>query len=549
MQTTPISTVQGDGLFSPLAGQEVRIRGVVTGSTRKGFFVQDLRKGPPDCSHGVFVFRPRRPPRTGAVVEVEGKVVDYRTSESDRPTTQVHAARLRTVDRRGPRLDPVWLTADLLERPPEELARELNRREGMLVGLAAGATFVAPSNPYGDYVVLPAGSGLPRTPSGGVLLDPARPARWLPSFRIRDYDHSPRVDVGDHLRSDVVGPLNYRVGSYQISATGPIRVEAAALARIRPASLTPRDDAVTILTLNSFNLDPKVEDPARVHDPRRDVDDDVGDGRYDGLAAAIVRDAHAPDLIALQEVQDDDGAERSGRVDADGNYATLIAAIRRAGGPPYAWVDRPPQPEADGGQPGGNIRNAYLYRPDRLELREESVRRLGEGHAAFEDSRKPLLARFRFRDSELAVINVHLASKRHQYSLFAPQTPGFDPRLAVRVEQARLVRDRVLALREEGVPYYVTGDFNDTEESETLRSLVGTGSVNLTRSLPREERYDYNHRGISQALIHGIVPEGLPAEYEILHGNELLGTPPGTRGGRATDHAYALARLQPGRPG
>ena len=47
--------------------------------------------------------------------------------------------------------------------------------------------------------------------------------------------------------------------------------------------------------------------------------------------------------------------------------------------------------------------------------------------------------------------------------------------------------------------------------------------------------------------MHGIVSAERAAagtaEYEILHGNELLGTQPGELGDRATDHAYVIARL------
>ena len=65
--------------------------------------------------------------------------------------------------------------------------------------------------------------------------------------------------------------------------------------------------------------------------------------------------------------------------------------------------------------------------------------------------------------------------------------------------------------------------------------------------MPREERYDYNHRGKSQALMHGIVSklhaDERSMEYEILHGNELIGAKPGQLGDKATDHAYVIARI------
>jgi len=318
--------------LSPLAGTDVLTRGVVIGTTRKGFFIQDPDGGSDGCSHGVFVFSPRDKPSVGAFVEVQGQVVDFLLEETERPTTQIHAAETRLLDDAGPRLEPVWLTAERTTLDNDALADYLNSLEGMLVGIEAGATFVAPSNPFGDYVVAPAGTDATRARHGGVLVEPENPNRWYPSFRIADYSRAPQVNVGAKLLSPVVGPLNYRVSSYQIVALGKIQVRPADV-RSERTTLKPEEARVTILTLNGFNLDTRVEDPSLVQDPRRDIDDDVGDGRYKMLASAIVREAATPDIIALQEIQDNDGAEITDVVDADENYEKLISSIQRTGGP------------------------------------------------------------------------------------------------------------------------------------------------------------------------------------------------------------------------
>ena len=527
-------------------------RGVVIGATRKGFFIQDPRgdKRRPG-SHGLFVFERRRRPRPGSLVEVSGEVVDYLADKNGCPTTQLKERSTRQLERVGPPIAPVWLTAERVLVPGPELADLLSQLEGMLVGIEAGATFVAPSNPFGDYVLLPPHGDLQRTAQGGVLIDPQAPDRWLPGFRLLDYAQAPTVNVGAQLLEPVVGPLNFRVGSYQIAATGPVRVRPARV-ESRPTSLHGTGSRVTVLTLNGFNLDPKVEDPDKVVDPRRDIDDDVGDGRFIALGRAIVKDAACPAIVALQEIQDSDGAELSAVVQADDTYAELIAAVRRAGGPRYAWADIAPQEGADGGQPGGNIRNAFLYDPARVQLIAGSLGLLGANSPAFEGSRKPLRARFRLvqGQGELELVNVHLASKRHQNGRFAPKDPGHDPRLALRVQQAEVIGAHLALLREQGVDYYVTGDFNDFEFSQTLRVLIGEHSVNLVEGVPEPLRFDYNHRGLSQALMHGIVGKGQlvdrVVEYEILHGNALEGSQPGHKGDKASDHAYVIARLELG---
>ena len=102
-------------------------------------------------------------------------------------------------------------------------------------------------------------------------------------------------------------------------------------------------------------------------------------------------------------------------------------------------------------------------------------------------------------------------------------------------------------MRRKGLDYYVTGDFNDTEESETLVAVVGDESVNLVNLLPPEQRYDYNHRGKLQVLMHGIAPKtlaGSHTEYDIIHGNELLGVQPGQSSDKPSDHAYVLAKIR-----
>jgi hypothetical protein len=552
MPITPIHRIQGPGLFSPLDGQTVTTRGVVIGVSRKGFFIQDPDGDPKEpASHGLFVFERRRRPPIGSLVEVGGKVIDYQLHASARPTTQLAERSTRVLSEQGPPIEPVWLTAERVLIAPAALAQLLNNLEGMLVGVPAGSTFVAPSNAFGDYVVLPPDADLVRTQQGGVLIDPQHPERWLPGFRVLDYGDAPIVNVGAQLLEPVVGPLNFRVASYQIAAAGAVRASSSPVAN-GATSLRDEGSHVTVLTLNGFNLDVQKERPDRVNDPRRDVDDDVGDQRFLSLGKAIVADALCPSIVALQEMQDDDGAELSETVSAKRTYERLIAAVRRAGGPTYKWVDIPPVAGADGGQPGGNIRNAFLYNPTRVKLVEGSLRLLGADSPAFEGSRKPLTARFRLLEGkgELALVNVHLASKRHQNGLFAPERPGFDPRLGMRVQQAEVIGEHLLQLRNQGIDYYVTGDFNDFEFSETLQALVGDHSLNLVEAVPEALRFDYNHRGMSQALMHGVVARrqvvGRTAEYEILHANALTGTRPGRQSRKPSDHGYGIARLELG---
>ena len=545
---TPIHVIQGESAFSPYAGQTVKVRGVVTGVGRRGYFVQSAKRNDnPRCSDAIFVFSPRRKATVGSLVELTGKVLDYLRDEGSRPTTQLKLLEAIRLEETGPEVSPIWLNNAHLPSDATELAQVLNGLEGMLVGIEAGAVFTAPSNPYGDYVCVPKDVVAARTRQGGILVDAEHPSRWFPGFRVVSRDAAPKLNVGATLLEPVTGPLNYRADAFQIVARDAVKFKDAQVPYSQ-ASFEEREHSTTILTLNGFNLDANLEDLSLVESDR-DVDDDVRYGRFELLAKAIVRQARSPDIIALQEIQDNDGAEITDVVDATDTYQQLVKDIRFLGGPQYSWADIPPGVGEDGGQPGGNIRNGFLYNPTRVVIEAGSLRRLGDNTEEYDGSRKPLMARFKVLSSGamLDVVNVHLASKRHQKSIFSPDDPGVDAREPVRVAQAQLIH-RALADRKDAVDYYVTGDFNDFEFSPTLRALCGEDGFNMVESLAPDERYDYNHRGQLQVLMHGVVQRSAYDEgrvrYQILHGNELTGVKPGEDAHKASDHAYVIAQYK-----
>jgi predicted extracellular nuclease len=110
---------------------------------------------------------------------------------------------------------------------------------------------------------------------------------------------------------------------------------------------------LTIATFNVENLDPKKEDISKVDEKTsKNVDDDVKDGKFAALATQIVTNLQAPDIIALQEVQDNDGAELSSEVDANLTAETLISSIKSLGGPTYKYQEIPPKNGQDSHHPG-----------------------------------------------------------------------------------------------------------------------------------------------------------------------------------------------------
>ena len=79
------------------------------------------------------------------------------------------------------------------------------------------------------------------------------------------------------------------------------------------------------------------------------------------IASHIADYLHTPDILFVQEIQDDSGSRNNGVVSANKTLKALADAIKKAsGGVHYEFVNIEPEDNKDGGQPGGNIRVAYL---------------------------------------------------------------------------------------------------------------------------------------------------------------------------------------------
>lgn len=79
------------------------------------------------------------------------------------------------------------------------------------------------------------------------------------------------------------------------------------------------------------------------------------------VAGHIAKYLLLPDIVFLQEIQDDSGDTDDGTVDANVTLTNLVKAIASAGdGYEYSFIDINPTNDVDGGEPGGNIRQAYL---------------------------------------------------------------------------------------------------------------------------------------------------------------------------------------------
>jgi len=582
-----ISDIQGAGHISPLAGQDVTdVPGIVTAVDSNGFYLQDPNPDDNDAtSEGIFVFTSTAPTvQVGDAVTVSGTVSEFQPGgESSRnltttqlsgdltievlssgnslPDAVILGAEGRTPPTEIINNDPTAPTPEGLNNSPFDPAEDgidfYESLEGMRVTVQ-DAVAVSATSQFGEiFALVDNGSGATGISDRGTINispDDFNPERvqiqfdddLLPGFEVD-------VNVGAQL-GDVTGVVGYSFGNFEVNVTEAFTPTESAL-QPEVSELIGTDTQLTIASYNVENLDPQVEDPALTAGGENDVDDDLGEGRFDAIAAHIVENLNTPDILALQEVQDSNGAEISDIIAADETLQLLIDKIAELSGITYELIDHPfIGNETSGGQPGGNIRTAFLYNPDRVTFVEDSLQTVtdpadqqtNEANPFFE-SRLPLAATFLFNGEEVTVVNNHFSSKGGSSPLFGQiqsstelqDDPSVNGSVDVRQAQAELVKtfvDGILAENPDA-NVVVAGDLNEFEFISPIETLTQS-LTNSTETLPENERYSYIFEGNSQSLDHILVSSNLStgAEFDAVHVNAEFAA-------NASDHDPLLARV------
>ncbi|WP_211659197.1 endonuclease/exonuclease/phosphatase family protein [Phytoactinopolyspora halophila] len=578
--TVRIHDIQGAAHISPLNGQQVaQVPGVVTATASDGFWFEDPQ---PDrnraTAEGLFVRTDAQPTvATGDAVTVTGTVSEFRPDDiaTNLTRTEITSPTLTVVssdnslpvtvigkDRWPPRRTikdnaPGDVeTSDVFE-PVTDGLDFWESLEGMRLEID-DAVAVGPTDSFGDVPVLArdgAGASV-RTRRGGVAVRPHdfNPERLILSNRLAD---TPDVNVGDHFVDPVTGVLDYSIGNYKLLITEPaVRV---ADGPARETTRAPKQDELSIATLNVENL--------AATSPQ---------AKFDQLAGLIVNNLKSPDLINVDELQDNSGSTDDGTVAADQTVAKLVAAIEAAGGPAYEWRAIDPQDKADGGWVSGNVRVGFLFRTDRgLNFVDRpggdattptgvtnvdgqarltlSPGRIDPGNAAFVDNRKPLAGEFTWRGERLIVVANDWRSKGLHARRYGchdtcdqPLFGRFQPPALVtedqRVAQATVVADFVQQIRaiDRDAHVVVAGQLNDYPWSPPLRALTDdTRLWNLSARLPLPERYTHVFDGNSHVLDHILLSTKLfvrPHEYDVVHVNAEYAD-------QASDHDPTIVRI------
>ncbi|URN15661.1 MULTISPECIES: endonuclease/exonuclease/phosphatase family protein [Streptomyces] len=575
--TVRIHDIQGSTRISPLVGRTVTdVPGVVTGVRTygsRGFWFQDPRAdGDAATSEGVFVFTGSKPTvSVGDAVEVSGTVTEYvpgGLGSGNQSLTQISRPAVTVVSSGNPLPAPVTVTAESVPdaytpagdpaaggsinglplRPGSYALDYYESLEGANVRIGASRV-VGPSTEHAElWVTVEPGEN--PTPRGGTRYGSYESqnagrlkVQSLVPLAERPF---PAANVGDVLTGPTEGPLDFnQYGGYTLTARTMGAVEDRGLERER--TRPQRAGELAVATYNVENLDPS--------DPQE---------KFDALARAVVGNLASPDIVALEEIQDDSGPRNDGTVTAGETLRRFTDAIAAAGGPAYDWRSVDPQDGRDGGEPGGNIRQVFLFNPARVSFTDRpggdattatgvvrvrgraaltaSPGRIAPTDAAWENSRKPLAGEFVFRGRPVIVVANHFGSKGGDESIVAHRQPPNRSSEVKRLQQARAVNafvKDVLAVQR-NADVVVLGDINDFEFSATTRALTDGGALRAAvTSLPPGERYSYVFQGNSQVLDQILTSPGIRRfEYDSVHINAEFAD-------QDSDHDPQVLRFRP----
>jgi len=541
-------------------GADLTTSGIVTAVGANGFYLQDpTGDGDIATSDAIFV-RTVEPPDVvvGQAVKVSGTVAEFFPGDTDSrnlPTTEIVSPIIEVLSEGNDLPEAVIIGAAGRQVPNDEIDDDafgsfdpnddgidfFESLEGMLV-TATDLVAIAPTTRFGEIFAVSDGgddaTGLSERGTLNIAPDDFNPEKiqidtdsTISGFSV------PQVDAGASL-GDVTGVVSYSFGNFEIIPTEAfVPVEASTLTP-ETTAVAGSDNQLTIASYNVLNLDPNDEDEEDGSDA------DVANGRFDAIARDIVNNMGSPDIIALQEVQDNDGSVNSLITAADQTLQALIDAIDRVddnlvnGSLQYEFIDNTfIGDDTSGGQPGGNIRTAFLYNPDRVELVDGSVQSIQDGDQQnnpgnpFFGSRLPLVATFAFNGEEVTVVNNHFSSKGGSAPILGTEQPFEDRQedptvngsLDERQAQADAVNDFVgdILADDPFANVVVTGDFNEFEFVSPLETLES----NLTNLVETEvragERYSFIFQGNSQQLDHLLISDALQfhAAFDVVHVN------------------------------
>ena len=572
-----IGEVQGESHESPLVGKEVVINNVVVTKTDKtGFYVQDkVSDNNPRTSDAVYVASAEKV-ESGDLLKVQGTVKEgYMEEYSVRPgqtfkkpagsltVTQIINA---TITKLGKTDLPKALNIsekmpkDIVDNTPTKYNPETEALDywESLEGMRVEVTKPKVTGPQykGDIYVLPGDyKGQKLNNIGGVNLRPGVQNTEVLPITV---GNSFVAKAKDYFNENITGVVTYKNKTYKIDPIDPNALKGllqdGGLTR-EVSKIYPSEDKLTIASYNIENFS-----------ANNNGHDETPEEKVDKIANSFIKEVHSPDIITLIEVQDNNGGVNDGTVDGVKSGEKLAQRIKSLGGPDYKYTEIAPVDGKDGGKPGANIRVAYLYNPKRVTLigkekgGSEEAARFVNGHLEknparidptsvhFEKVRKSLAAEFEFKGERIVVIANHLKSKLGDDAIYGSNQPSVENTKAKRIEEAKILNAFIKeGLRQNpNLKFVLTGDFNDFEFSDSVKTIVGNELVNLMAEHEQGDRYSYFYRGSNQSLDNILISKNIKDKvvFSPVHINASFME----EHGRASDHDPVVVQIDFSKP-
>lgn len=571
-----IGEIQGESHQSPLAGKEVVINNVVVTKTDKtGFYVQDkVSDDNPRTSDAVYVAStdPKNKVESGDLLKVrgtvkEGYMEEYSVKQGQtfkKPAGSLTVTQIinATITKLGKAELPKALNIsekmpkDVVDNTPTKYNPETEALdyweslEGMLVEVTKPK--VTGPQYKGDIYVLPGDyKGQKLNNIGGVNLRPGvQNTEVLPVTVGNKFV----VKAKDYFNDNITGVVTYRNKTYKIDPNTVPKLQDGGLKR-EVSKIYPSEDKLTIASYNIENFS-----------ANNSGHDETPEEKVDKIANSFIKEVHSPDIITLIEVQDNNGGVNDGTVDGVKSGEKLAQRIKSLGGPDYKYTEIAPVDGKDGGKPGANIRVAYLYNPKRVTLigkekgGSEEAARFVNGHLEknparvdptsvhFEKVRKSLAAEFEFKGERIVVIANHLKSKLGDDAIYGSNQPSVENTKAKRIEEAKILNAFIKeGLRQNpNLKFVLTGDFNDFEFSDSVKTIVGNELVNLMAEHEQGDRYSYFYRGSNQSLDNILISKNIKDKvvFSPVHINASFME----EHGRASDHDPVVVQIDFSKP-
>ncbi len=557
---TTISTIQGSGVASSANGQVRTVEGIVTGlddevgssfgsgntidtfPNDRGFFVQEEDTDAdtdPATSEGIFIGLTSASttlPVVGAKVQVTGTVRDSQSSPSF-GLTKIVASSCTTLLTGQPL--PTVVTIDESAANSQSIGSESNPSrsyyetlENMRVRLVSGVARSGGTNKFGELYVVP-GTGpasvlLRTSPAEPGLLgtmedagsgNPANPYR--PAAPSSTYVAADQFDTV----SELVGPLGYSYGNYKIvPQVGALPTVTDTGVAYPNSELAPAEaDERRIVSFNLENyfptggaLDGGIVSAAEFAEKR------------DRAADAIGRLLQAPDVVAVQEIGDNQHLGATGTTTSQGTLDALAVRLGELGYGTYtAYV-------IEGNDTRG-IDVGFLVKSTVTVVSGPSQRGGDTAAGSCSDvagrlfDRPPL-----FLEVDLgAGLGTTWLVSNHWSSKSAPDS--------CRDAQADWVRSQAEALQGAGDEVIVLGDLNAFEDETPIAHLQQGGTLdNLTEDVTAGVAYSFQFDGLLQTLDHVAVTgqiAALTADLRYVHlDNDYHDRRVATDGHKVSDH-------------